>query len=65
VRYFGEAGFATLDITAEHAAAVEDLPRLHGDPFDRLLIAQALIEPLRLLTHDAQVAAYGDMVLLF
>jgi PIN domain nuclease of toxin-antitoxin system len=65
VRYFGEAGFATLNITAEHAAAVEDLPRLHGDPFDRLLIAQALIEPLRLLTHDAQLAAYGDMVLLF
>jgi len=63
--YFGEAGFITLNITAEHAAAVETLPRLHGDPFDRLLIAQALTEPLRLLTHDTQLAAYGHMVLLF
>lgn len=63
--YFGEAGFLILNISADHAAGVEDLPRLHSDPFDRLLIAQARREPMRLLTHDAQLRAYGDMVLLF
>jgi PIN domain nuclease of toxin-antitoxin system len=42
------------------AAAVETLPPHHGDPFDRLLIAQALVEPMRLLTHDATVARYSD-----
>ena len=56
--YFRQAGFVLLDITPAHAAVVERLPLLHGDPFDRLLIAQALAEPMVLLTHDRQVAAY-------
>ena len=55
---FGEVGFVLLPISAEHAAAVETLPPLHGDPFDRILVAQALAEMLRIVTHDAQVAAY-------
>ncbi len=62
--YFRSAEFELLAITPIHAAAVETLPPLHGDPFDRILVAQALTEPLRLLTRDAQVAAYGGMVLI-
>jgi len=62
--YFRSAEFGLLDITPIHAAAVETLPPLHGDPFDRILVAQAITEPLRLLTRDAQVAAYGGMVLI-
>ena len=46
----------------EHAVAVADLPPLHADPFDRLLVAQARVEPMRLLTHDATVARYGGTV---
>ena len=56
---FGLAGFLLLDITAAHAAATESLPPLHADPFDRLLIAQAFTEPLRLLTHDAKMMDYS------
>jgi PIN domain nuclease of toxin-antitoxin system len=58
------SGYRWLPVAAAHAVAVESLPPLHGDPFDRLLIAQAVTEPLRLLTHDRQVAAYSDTVLL-
>jgi PIN domain nuclease of toxin-antitoxin system len=61
--YFTEAGYALLAITPEHAAAVEGLPAIHADPFDRLLVAQALTEPLRLLTHDANVARYSDTII--
>jgi PIN domain nuclease of toxin-antitoxin system len=42
---------------------VEALPSHHTDPFDRLLVAQSLTEPLRLLTHDANVARYSDTVI--
>lgn len=61
---FEAAGFAILPVTAAHAAAVDDLPPLHGDPFDRMLVAQALTEPLRLLTRDARLAEYGALVTL-
>ncbi|MFA5589539.1 MAG: type II toxin-antitoxin system VapC family toxin [Lysobacteraceae bacterium] len=60
--FFREAGYRLLDIRAEHAVAVEQLPPLHADPFDRLLVAQATVEPMRLLTHDRQVVAYGGTV---
>jgi PIN domain nuclease of toxin-antitoxin system len=63
--HFRQAGFEFLSVSVEHGAAVEELPRLHRDPFDRLLVAQALTEPLRLVTHDAQVAAYSDSVIHF
>ncbi len=63
-RYFEQAGYALLSISADHAAAIDGLPPIHGDPFDRMLIAQALHEPLRLLTHDRALAGYGEMVLL-
>jgi PIN domain nuclease of toxin-antitoxin system len=60
LRYFTQAGYELIPIRPEHAVAVETLPALHGDPFDRLLIAQAMAEPLRLLTHDPVVLRYSD-----
>jgi len=62
--YFEQSGFRLLAVSPQHAAAVEQLPLHHADPFDRLLVAQALTEPLRLLTHDAKLAAYSDTVIL-
>lgn len=62
--YFREAGYRFLAIEPEHAAAVESLPQHHQDPFDRLLVAQALTEPMHLLTHDAMQARYGEIVVL-
>jgi PIN domain nuclease of toxin-antitoxin system len=47
-----------------HVASVERLPPRHQDPFDRLLVVQALTEPLRLVTHDAAVAQYTDTAIL-
>jgi len=51
--------FTPLAITTEHALAVEHLPHHHKDPFDRLLIAQAQIEKLTLVTHDPKISAYN------
>lgn len=62
-QWFQASGYRLLAIEAQHAAAVEDLPPHHQDPFDRLLVAQALVEPMRLLTHDATVARYSDSIL--
>lgn len=56
-------GYVLLPITADHAAATGTLPHIHADPFDRILIAQAITEPLRLMTCDATVAKYGDLML--
>jgi PIN domain nuclease of toxin-antitoxin system len=53
------AGYGMLAIAPSHAAAIEQLPLLHTDPFDRLLLAQAFSEPLMLLTRDAKILAYG------
>lgn len=62
--WFRESGYLMLDVTSDHAAQVESLPDLHADPFDRMLVAQAVAEPLRLLTHDAAVARYSDTIIL-
>ncbi|MDG4553250.1 MAG: type II toxin-antitoxin system VapC family toxin [Candidatus Competibacter sp.] len=62
--YFRQAGYGILPIEAEHAVAVEQLAPHHQDPFDRLLVAQALTEPMRLLTHDERVASYSDAIIL-
>ena len=51
-------GYHELPILSEHVVAVGALPPLHKDPFDRLLIAQAIVEGITLLTADASVAAY-------
>ena len=53
-----------LPVTAEHAAGVEHLPDVHRDPFDRLLVAQAVAEGAVLLTADERLTAYGDAVRL-
>jgi PIN domain nuclease of toxin-antitoxin system len=57
-RHLVAAGYDELPITGPHAIAVEYLPAIHRDPFDRLLIAQAMTEGLTLLTADATVARY-------
>lgn len=62
VQAFHDAGYSLLHVTAEHAAYVERLPVHHKDPFDRLLVAQAVTEPLVLLTADQALCAYGDLV---
>jgi PIN domain nuclease of toxin-antitoxin system len=62
VEYFRAAGYRFLPIEPEHAAAVETLPPHHQDPFDRLLVAQAQVEPMHLLSHDATLARYGELV---
>jgi PIN domain nuclease of toxin-antitoxin system len=56
-------GFRILPVEWPHAAAVETLPFHHRDPFDRLLVAQALIEDLTVVTGDAAFRAYGATVL--
>lgn len=57
-----KSGFRELPVTAIHAARVASLPDLHRDPFDRLLIAQALCEPLCFVTMDQMLAGYSDLV---
>lgn len=56
------SGFLELPVAASHAAVTAHLPLHHTDPFDRLLLAQAQAEPLRLLTGDRALLAYGSFV---
>jgi PIN domain nuclease of toxin-antitoxin system len=58
-------GFLELPIYARHAKEVASLPLHHGDPFDRLLIGQAISEQLRLLTADPHLAPYSKLVVVF
>lgn len=51
-------GYEELPITSEHAVVVGGLPNLHRDPFDRMLVAQATVEGIALLTSDARLGAY-------
>ncbi len=53
------SGFVELPVTARHAAAVRRLPPHHGDPFDRLLISQALADDFRIVTADEVFSRYG------
>ncbi len=64
LEWFHLAGYVPLRVDAGHAAGVDELPLHHADPFDRLLVAQALLEPLRLLTHDDRLGEYSDMVIV-
>lgn len=59
-----DAGFELLPVTGAHAAKVAELPRVHRDPFDRLLVAQALHEPLVLVSVDEILRGYGEIVRL-
>ena len=62
VATIGKAGLLELPVIARHAVATGKLPLLHSDPFDRILVAQAISETMRLLTADAQLAAYSELV---
>ncbi|WP_334189726.1 type II toxin-antitoxin system VapC family toxin [Noviherbaspirillum sp.] len=62
VSEIANSGFLELPIAAKHAAMVMQLPDIHRDPFDRILIAQALCEPLRLLTVDGILKDYSELV---
>lgn len=63
IRHFSTTGYSLLDIRAAHAVVVESLPPLHGDPFDRLLLAQARSEGVALLTADEKLLQYGHGVM--
>lgn len=56
-------GFSSLAISAGHALAAGALPPYHRDPFDRMLVAQALLEGLTVLTRDGRFSSYGVRVL--
>ncbi|GIF12559.1 type II toxin-antitoxin system VapC family toxin [Actinoplanes teichomyceticus] len=58
-----DSGFRHLHITAEHAIAAGRLPLIHRDPFDRMLIAQAGVEHLTLVTRDAEIRKYDIDIL--
>jgi PIN domain nuclease of toxin-antitoxin system len=57
-------GFEELPVLSRHAKEVVKLPRHHGDPFDLLLVAQAMTEPLHLLTADELLAEYSELVIV-
>ncbi|HEY0206272.1 MAG TPA: type II toxin-antitoxin system VapC family toxin [Acetobacteraceae bacterium] len=57
-------GFAELPIYSDVAIRVADLPMHHGDPFDRLLVVQAMAGPMRLLTADTVLTQYTELVTL-
>jgi PIN domain nuclease of toxin-antitoxin system len=60
---FESARFSLLPVSAAHAAFVERLPSLHGDPFDRLMLAQAIMENMQFVTYDRHLSRY-DVALL-
>ena len=53
-----EEGFRVIDVQPRHIRALPELPAIHGDPFDRLLVAQALVEDLELVTGDETLRSY-------
>ncbi len=55
-------GYTELSISSQHAVSIDSLPPLHKDPFDRLLLAQALTEGITLVTSDARLVLYGGPV---
>lgn len=63
VQAIAASGFEMLSIKPEHAVKLMDLQVFHRDPFDRILIAQSLVEPLHLVTCDSVVAKYGGNII--
>jgi PIN domain nuclease of toxin-antitoxin system len=57
-------GYSELPIASEHVVAIESLPLIHKDPFDRILIAQAQVEGITLVTADPKVAEYSGPITL-
>ena len=62
-RMLAATGFQILDISLQHAVRVAELPLHHGDPFDRMLVAQALSESMVLVTRDRALRQYGVRIL--
>jgi PIN domain nuclease of toxin-antitoxin system len=58
----GQSGFLELPVLGIHAETLAKLPMLHKDPFDRLIVSQAITEPMRLLTSDSELEAYSSLV---
>ncbi|MEO3998432.1 type II toxin-antitoxin system VapC family toxin [Mesorhizobium sp. CAU 1732] len=63
IGHFETAGFASLPVNSIHAAFVERLPPIHADPFDRLMLAQSIVEGMQFVTYDKHLARY-DVALL-
>ena len=63
VHWTEQNDFVELPVLSRHGAVVATLPMHHTDPFDRLLVAQAITEPLHLLTMDAKLKPYSDLVI--
>lgn len=57
-----DSGFIELPVTGEHTEALLQLAPIHKDPFDRLLVAQAITEPMKLITADDKLASYSELV---
>lgn len=57
-----ESGYQEMAISSEHALLVGTLPQIHRDPFDRMLVTQATVEGVDLLTSDSKLAEYGSVV---
>lgn len=62
IEHIEESGFQELPVLSRHAIIVAALPMHHTDPFDRLLIAQAISEPLHLVTADTKLQSYSELV---
>ncbi len=58
-----ESGFMELPLLGVHAEALAAMPRHHNDPFDHMLVAQAMAEPMRLITGDGVLATYTELVI--
>jgi PIN domain nuclease of toxin-antitoxin system len=63
-QHIEKTGFYELPVTARHAATLASLPPIHNDPFDRLLIAQAMSEPVHLITTDERLRQYSELVVV-
>lgn len=63
IELIGRAGFTPLAITERHGWAAGSLPRLHNDPFDRIIVAQAIAEGLTIVTSDRRMREYGVPIL--
>jgi PIN domain nuclease of toxin-antitoxin system len=62
-RYVVDSGIPALPIRANHVMALGSLPDIHKDPFDRILVAQSMIEKMPLVTRDAHLAKYGIQII--
>ncbi|MCP4681290.1 MAG: type II toxin-antitoxin system VapC family toxin [Desulfobacterales bacterium] len=63
MKVIAKSGFKILDIKPDHAIKLMDLEDYHRDPFDRMLIAQSLVEPLHLVTCDSVIAKYNANII--